>query len=116
MSDDTAGAILGKRGMHFWFIDKQFETCPNCGHTNLRTDYRLWTTRVKITPHKSGAKGRKYSYGRIQLTVPKNWIGFTAWIYVGVPIKPLTEEEKKFLESTQAIAARVRADQEKARA
>lgn len=79
--------------------DKQFDTCPHCGYTIIRVDHDLMTTRVKIAEHKSSAKGRKYRYGRIQLSVPEEWIGLTAWIYVGVPKRLATEEERKIIES-----------------
>lgn len=47
-----------------------------------------------------------YDYGRIQLTVPKQWVGCTAWVYVGVPLKPLTQEEAKLINWVQKTASK----------
>ena len=68
---------------HKWHKEPEFETCPNCGHTITRNHRDVWHRVTEIKQHKSG--GGKHVYGRIQLTTPKEWIGRTAWIYVGVP-------------------------------
>jgi len=42
-------------------------------------------TTIEIKPHTSVGKGKRYNYGRIQLTVDSSWVGLKAKIKI---IKP----------------------------
>lgn len=45
----------------------------------------IHSIEVEIEPHTTNAKGKRYLYGRIQLSIDPNWIGLTAKISVVIP-------------------------------
>jgi hypothetical protein len=60
-------------------FSKKFDTG---WHAKRTENGEMHTIEVEIKPHKTSAKGKKYSYGRIQLTVDPAWIGLKAKISV----------------------------------
>jgi len=60
-------------------FSKKFDTG---WHMEQTENGEMHTIEVEIKPHKTSVKGKKYSYGRIQLTVDPAWIGLKAKISV----------------------------------
>jgi hypothetical protein len=60
-------------------FSKKFDTG---WHVEQTEEGEMHTIEVEIKPHKTGAKGKKYSYGRIQLTVDPALVGLKAKISV----------------------------------
>jgi len=54
-------------------------------HIEQTDEYDIHSIEVEIGPHRTRSKGRRYLYGRIQLSVSEDWVGLPAKISVSVP-------------------------------
>lgn len=58
---------------------KKFDTVWQKKETDEGT---IHSTTIEIKPHTISSKGKKYTYGRIQLTVDPSWVGLKAKIEI----------------------------------
>jgi hypothetical protein len=61
------------------------ESVPKSWNKRKAASGEIHSTEVEIQLFKTSAKGKPYTYGRIQLTVDPNWVGLKAKISVFVP-------------------------------
>jgi len=72
-----------------WTVPKKKKALEKIKHEwkkfAVRDKFVVYTTKVKIKPHKVKAKHRTYLHGRIQVTVDQKWIGHKATVSLRIP-------------------------------
>jgi hypothetical protein len=66
-------------------IEAELETPAGVWKVEKTAFGEIRTIEVEVEPHTVKSKGKAYSYGRIQLTVPRDLLGYRAKISIFVP-------------------------------